>query len=167
MPLACVGEEDHTGHDHEAEALDTHIWTSPRNAITLCQTISQEMQQLDSQNSALYAANCQEYVRQLEQLQAEFETVMDQAQRTSILFADRMPFRYLAEDLGLTCYAAFQGCSADTEPSLATIAFLTQVIEREQLPVVFCLENSDPTVADTLCQATGRAEACSSTPATT
>lgn len=154
LPLECVGEETHD-HDHSGEALDGHIWTDPGNAIALCEAICAAMAELDPTQKSAYEANLAAYRAELEQLQADFAAVMAQAQRTSVVFADRMPFRYLAEALGLDCYAAFQGCGSDTEPSLATIAYLTEVIDTHGIPVVFCLETGEQRVADTLCAATG------------
>jgi len=155
LPLECVGEEDHHDHDHSGEAIDGHIWTDPANAIALCEAITAAMSELDPAQKNAYEENLSLYRTELESLRADFAAVMETAQRNSIVFADRMPFRYLAEALELDCYAAFQGCSADTEPSLATIAFLTETIETKSIPVVFYLENSDQTVADTLSAATG------------
>lgn len=145
--------EDHD-HDHEEE-MDEHVWTSPRNAIALCRGIAEAMQELDPDNRAVYATGCERYCARLEALDQAFADVMAGSVRRTVVFADRFPFRYLADELGLNCYAAFAGCSSDTEPSLATIAFLTEKVQSEQLPVVFYIEFSDQTLADTICAATG------------
>lgn len=153
LPMEYIGEKEE--HAHESGEMDGHIWTSPVNAAAICECIAGTMIELDPAHQSEYADNLTKYTEKLRQLDAEFTAVMAEAVRSSVVFADRMPFRYLAEELGLECYAAFRGCSSDTEPSLATIAFLTETIERHEIPVVFYLETSDQTVADTLCQATG------------
>lgn len=141
--------------EHGEDETDEHVWTSPRNAIAICKGIAAAMQELDPDNQAAYAAGCGRYCSQLETLDQAFAEVMAGSVRRTVVFADRFPFRYLADELGLTCYAAFAGCSSDTEPSLATLAFLTEKVQSERLPVVFYVEFSDQTLADTICAATG------------
>lgn len=157
QPLAAVEElhhehDEHCEHEHDT---DDHIWTSPRNAIVICEGIADALTQIDPTHAETYAAALTDYRAQLQELDDAFAQLMAESVRSTIVFAERFPFRHLAEELGLTCYAAFEGCSSDTEPSLATIAFLTEKIQSEQLPVVFYIEFSTQTVADTLCAATG------------
>lgn len=156
---ACTLEGLQHDHDHDdhapADETDEHVWTSPKNAMTICDGIAAALEQVDPDHAADYAANLSNYQAQLAKLAADFAAVMDGSVRQTVVFAERFPFRHLAAELGLTCYAAFEGCSSDTEPSLATMAFLTEKIQTEQLPVVFYIEFSTQTVADTLCTATG------------
>lgn len=154
LPAGAEDHEEHDGHDGEDE-IDEHVWTSPQNAIAICRGIAAELAALDPAHQADYEARLTDYCAQLQTLDDTFHEVMAQSVRQTVVFAERFPFRYLADELGLTCYAAFAGCSSDTEPSLATVARLTSVVEAQQLPVVFYLEFSDQTLADTICQATG------------
>lgn len=152
-------EEDYDdGHGHEEGEeveYDEHIWTSPVIAQKLVEVIAGNIADLDAGNEDLYAANAEKYINELQDLDAQFQAVVDGAERKTILFADRFPLRYFVDQYGLTYYAAFPGCSTETEPSAATIAYLTEEIEQEQIPVVYYLELSNQKVADTLCENTG------------
>ena len=68
----------------------------------------------------------------------------------TLLFGDRFPFRYLTEDYGLTYYAAFVGCSAETEASFSTITFLAGKLDELALPAVLTIEGSDGKLAQTI-----------------
>ena len=153
--LAETPREGMEIEEEEDDAMDEHVWTSPRNAIAICEGIAAALAEVDPAHADAYAANLEDYRSQLQALDDDFAQVMADSVRSTVVFAERFPFRYLADELGLNCYAAFQGCSSNTEPSLATIGFLTNKILDEQLPVVFYIEFSSETVADTLCAATG------------
>lgn len=150
-------EEHHHGHDHdyddaEGEAeLEEHVWLSLRRAQLGCTAICDALCQLDQENAAQYRENCDAYLRQLQALDERYTTLFEQqAVRASILVADRFPFRYLAEDYGLTYFAAFPGCSAETGASFETIAFLAEQMQQEQLPCVLVTESSDKSLARTI-----------------
>ena len=149
-----------TDNDHKSPAdtepeYDEHVWTSPRNAMLIVQKISEALCEADPANAETYRANTTDYLARLAELDARFQDVVDHAHRHTIVFGDRFPFRYLADAYGLTYYAAFPGCSAETEASAATIAFLIDKVEAEGLPVVFHIELSNPTIANTISEATG------------
>ncbi len=146
-----VVEED--GSD-EPE-LDEHIWTSPRNVIAIVNAICGVLCECDGGNAEAYEANAAAYIEQLSELDAELTELTADCQRHTIVLADRFPFAYLANHYGLDYYAAFPGCASDTEPSLATISFLCDKIEKENIPVIFYIEFSKADVADTICEATG------------
>ncbi|MGL6201846.1 MAG: metal ABC transporter substrate-binding protein [Lachnospiraceae bacterium] len=151
-------DEDEADADHEEEEeveYDEHIWTSPVIAQDLLAVIAETMEGLDADNKDVYAANADSYKTQLQDLDAQFKEVVDNAQRKTIVFGDRFPLRYFVDEYGLSYYAAFPGCSTETEPSPATIAFLTNEIKEEAIPVVYYLELSNETIADTLCENTG------------
>lgn len=149
------GSEDagHAGHG-EAE-LDEHVWTSPKNAKRIVQALADNLEELDAQNAALYTQNTAAYLAQLDELDAAFEAVVQNAKRHILVFGDRFPFRYFADAYGLSYYAAFPGCSTQTEPSAATIAFLIDKIKDEGIPVVFHIEMSNEKMADTISADTG------------
>jgi zinc transport system substrate-binding protein len=156
-------EEDiqHDGDDAEAEAdpgheagFDEHIWLSLRNARTCCIAIAGALTSLDPENGETYQSNLAEYVRQLSALDSAYLAAADAASVKTLLFADRFPFRYLAEDYGLSYYAAFPGCSAETEASFATVVFLSQKVDELQLPCVMVTESADQSIARTVIQNT-------------
>ena len=144
------------GHSHEhEEEPDEHVWTSPKNAIEIVDKITSLICGKDPKNDDSYEKNSADYKEQLEQLDASFREVVDSAKRKTILFGDRFPFRYFADEYGLSYYAAFTGCSTETEASAATVAFLTDKVKEEQIPVVFTIELSNGKIADSICEATG------------
>lgn len=155
------GHEEHEDHgdleDHEdhEEETDEHVWTSPQNAIKIVENITSKLCEMDPDNAGSYEKNSAGYIEQLEMLDASFREVVGQAERRTILFGDRFPFRYFADEYGLDYYAAFPGCSDETEASAATVAFLINKVNEEQIPVIFTIERSNGKLADSICEATG------------
>ena len=142
------GIEESGGHDHEHEdEIDEHIWLSVQNAQVLVSAIQEELCAVDEGNAALYQSNAASYLAELSALDEAFEETVSSAKRSVLVFADRYPFRYLAHDYGLTCYAAFSGCSAESEASFATILALVKHVEEHALPYVMVLENSTQGIA--------------------
>ncbi|MBR6059886.1 MAG: zinc ABC transporter substrate-binding protein [Victivallales bacterium] len=142
-------EHDHHDDDDDRE-LDEHVWLSLRCAARLCQTIAVKLAQLDPEHAAEYQANCKAYAAKLAALDGRYAAMVKSAPRKILLFGDRFPFRYLAEDYGLTCFAAFSGCSAETEASFKTIAFLAGKVDELKLPAVVVLENRHHKIAETV-----------------
>ena len=133
--------EDAEEHEHEEEA-DEHVWLSLKNAKAL--------QELDPDNKDIYAANADAYVKKLSALDAEYQTAVDAASNKTILFGDRFPFRYLVDDYGLRYYAAFVGCSAETEAGFETISFLAKRVDELKLPCVLTIEGAQHKIAETI-----------------
>ncbi len=154
------GAHEH-GHDHEEdhdhEEADEHVWTSPVNAAVITARIAEAMEEKDPANAALYRENAKAYIGELKRLDDSFRRLTESAVRRTLVFGDRFPLRYFAEEYGLDYYAAFPGCSADCEPSAATMAFLINKVRQEQIPVVFCIEFSNGNIARAICETTGAA----------
>lgn len=157
-------EHEHHGHEEHGHGgkiaedepeFDEHVWTSPRKAAEITKAIAKEMEQLDPKNRTVYARNTRHYVKQLLGLEERFRDVVRHGKRKTILFGDRFPLRYLAEDLGLKYYAAFSGCSGNSEASAATVVFLTKKVREDRLPVVFRIELSQGRIARSVAEATG------------
>ena len=136
--------------DEDEPEYDEHIWLSLRNAEALTRAISDALMELDSANAETYAANANAYLEQLSSLDAEYQAAVDAASKDTLLFGDRFPFRYLTEDYGLRYYAAFSGCSAESEASFETIVFLADKVDALGLPAVLTIENSDGRIAQTI-----------------
>lgn len=137
--------------DEEDEAgLDEHVWLSLRNAATACSHIAEQLGALDPANKDAYKANAAAYIEKLSALDARYASAVSGAKADTLLFGDRFPFRYLTDDYGLTYYAAFAGCSAETEASFETIVFLAGKVEELGLSAVLTLENSDGKLAQTI-----------------
>lgn len=151
---AVVGT-DQTSDNTPNPDLDEHVWTSPKNAIAIVNKIRDTYDQLDPDNKATYDSNAAAYTAKLTDLDNQFRTVVDQGKRKTVVFGDRFPLRYFVDEFGLDYWAAFPGCSADTEASASTVAFLTDKVKQEKIPVVFQIELSTGNVANTIAEATG------------
>ena len=147
------GEEHEHHHDEEEEIeYDEHVWLSLRHAQLLCGAICDTLCAKDNVNAATYRANLAAYTAQLDALDAGYADAVKSAKRSTLLFGDRFPFRYLVDDYGLSYYAAFAGCSAESEASFKTIAFLAQKVDELGLQHVMQLENSKGKIARTIIQ---------------
>jgi len=147
-------DQDH-GHSAEEPEYDEHIWLSLRNAAALCQTIADAFGAADPDHREAYARNAAAYGEKLAALDAQIAAAVEAAPHRALLFGDRFPFRYLADDYGLEAYAAFSGCSAETEASFETVVFLANKVDELGLPAVLTLESSDGRIARTIVENTG------------
>ena len=153
--------DDHDGHyehkhdntEHEPE-YDEHVWTSPRNAVLIVEKITSALLNLDD-NSSEYLKNKLAYIDKLTELDHEFTEIVAYSKRKTIVFGDRFPFRYFVEAYGLDYYAAFPGCSDDTEPSIKTVSFLIDKVKTEKIPVVFHAEMGNVKMATTIAKDAG------------
>ncbi|MDR1443591.1 MAG: metal ABC transporter substrate-binding protein [Treponema sp.] len=145
-------EEEEEG---EGPEYDEHVWTSPRNAKLIVRKIADALKLRDGANAAEYERNTAAYLEKLTELDNSFQTMVNGARRKTFIFGDRFPFRYFADAYGLSYFAAFPGCSTETECSAATVAFLIDKVRLEQIPVVFHIELSNEKIADTICEETG------------
>ena len=140
-------------HEHEEEK-DEHVWLSLKNAEVLVNAISDALQKIDPDNKDAYAANTDAYVKRLSDLDAGYQSAVDGAARKTVLFGDRFPFRYLADDYGLSYYAAFAGCSAESEAGFEPIAFLAEKADELNLPYVLTIEGTQHKIAEAIVQNT-------------
>ena len=144
-------------HDHEDEAeYDEHIWLSLKNAQVLVAAISEALQETDPARKDAYAANAAAYAEKLSALDGEYRAAVDSGKYKTLLFGDRFPFRYLADDYGLDYYAAFPGCSAETEASFETVSFLAGKMDALGLPCVLTIEGTQHKIAETIVQNTAQ-----------
>lgn len=146
----------------EEEALegetvyDEHVWLSLKNAMLFCGKIEQALSALDPENAADYAENARAYTEKLRALDARYARAAADAPQKTLLFGDRFPFLYLTEDYGLAYYAAFAGCSAETEASFQTVAFLAEKLDELSLPAVLTIEGAQHNIAETIVQNTAK-----------
>ena len=145
-------DEEHD-HDHEDET-DEHVWLSLRNARKLTAVIANALSEIDPDFGDHYQANASAYMSKLADLDGQYAETVSNAKFKTILFGDRFPFRYLADDYGLNYYAAFTGCSAESEASFATIVFLAQKTDELGLPAVLTIEHPRTRIAETVVQNT-------------
>ena len=144
--------------EEEEESFDEHVWLSLRNAELCVLAIEDALKEKDPQNGDIYEANAAAYVEELDSLDAEYEEVISGAPSDTLLFADRFPFRYLTEDYGLNYYAAFAGCSAETNASFDTITFLAGKVDELDLPAILIIDGSDGSVASTVASCCSRSD---------
>ena len=140
--------------EHEEKEYDEHVWLSLKNTQALCGAITDALAELDPDNAASYQANNTAYCAKLSGLDGQYQTAVDTAAQKTILFGDRFPFRYLVDDYGLRYYAAFAGCSAETEASFETVMFLAGKVDELGLNSVCTIEKSDQKIAQTIVQST-------------
>ncbi|MCQ2473990.1 MAG: metal ABC transporter substrate-binding protein [Saccharofermentans sp.] len=144
-------EEVVEGMEGEADgALDEHIWLSLKNAEIIVGKIAESIETLDSNNADIYKQNAASYIDKLNSLDAKYAEAVENANTKTLLFADRFPFRYLVDDYGLDYYAAFGGCSAETEASFETVTFLAKKIDELSIKTVLTIDGSDSKIAETI-----------------
>ncbi len=145
-------DEAHTDEDAEEEEVeyDEHVWLSLRNAELECQEIEKQLSALDPENQQVYEENLNSYLAKLQELDGKYQDAVNNSTMHTLLFADRFPFRYMVDDYGLDYYAAFVGCSAETEASFETITFLAGKIDELGLHTVLTIEKSDQKIAKTV-----------------
>lgn len=144
-------DEDHAHDADEQEAeTDEHVWLSLGNAQAVCQKIAEKLGEIDPEHEQAYTQNALAYIDQLAALDAKYQAAVDAANNKTLVFGDRFPFRYLTEDYGLDYYAAFVGCSAETEASFETIRFLAEKTDALGLSHVLTIENPNHKIAETV-----------------
>ena len=144
-----------TEEEEDEAEYDEHVWTSPTNAIKITKAISEAMCEKDKENAGYYLDNTEGYIEELEELDREFSAVSALSKGRYFVVGDRFPFRYLADRYGLKYYAAFPGCSAQTEANPVTLAFLINKMKEEKIPVVFKADLSSGNIASSIGEATG------------
>jgi zinc transport system substrate-binding protein len=148
--------EETEAHDHEEEAeYDEHIWTSPANAILMINAIAEALCEADSGNADAYTQQAQSYTAQIQEVDDRIRAIVDAARSKLIIVADRFPFRYLADEFGLDYYAAFSGCSAESDVSAGTLAFLIDKVKEHNIQYVYTIELSNQQVAQAVCEQAG------------
>lgn len=158
-----AGMEDEHDHDQksseaessEAPEYDEHVWLDPQNAVKIVEKIDSTLDEIDPDNKQTYDQNTKIYTGKLNTLDGRFKDMVAGSARKTIVVGDRFPFRYLTDAYGLSYYAAFPGCSTETEPSAATVAFLIDEVKKESIPVVFHTELSNERMADSIAESTG------------
>ncbi|MBO4284555.1 MAG: zinc ABC transporter substrate-binding protein [Clostridia bacterium] len=153
-------EDEHEDHDHDHEhehhhdedepEYDEHVWLSLKNAVILCNAISEKIQKIDPEHKDAYSANTAAYVAKLNDLDAKYAAAVEEATVKTLVFGDRFPFRYMVDDYGLDYYAAFVGCSAESEASFKTIVFLANKVDELGLKSILQIENANHRIAETV-----------------
>ncbi len=149
------GDEDEGHHEEEHEIeYDEHVWLSLKNAKIFVEKIAEVICQKDSKNADVYKNNAANYIAKLNDLDLQYKNIVDSSAKKTILFGDRFPFRYLVDDYGLKYYAAFAGCSAESEAAFETIIFLANKADELKLNVILTIEGTNHKIAQTIVQNT-------------
>lgn len=144
-------EEEESGDEIE---YDEHVWLSLKNAVTFCDEISKSLSVVDEKNAESYKTNCENYTAELENLHKDYTEAVNSANGGTLIFGDRFPFRYMVDDYGIDYFAAFVGCSAETEASFETIVFLAGKVDELGSPAIMTIENSDGKIANSVLENT-------------
>lgn len=147
-------EHDHDHEDEEEKEYDEHVWTSMRNAEVICDAIAETLEEMDPENKEIYQSNAEVYKEKLSALDEEYKETVNNANQKTLVFADRFPFRYLVDDYDLSYYAAFSGCSAESEASFKTVTFLAGKVDELGVKSVLTMEKSDDRIAQTVIENT-------------
>lgn len=143
-------EHESDVHNHEEESYDEHVWLSLINAKLVVNEIATMLEEIDKDNASIYRNNCDSYMAKIDALDAKYHEVVDASQTKTLVFADRFPFKYLVADYGIDYFAAFDGCSAETEASFETVAFLAAKIDELGLDTVLVIDGSDKELAEVI-----------------
>ena len=143
-------EKEHEGHEEEGPEYDEHVWLSLRNAEIFIESITNTLCDMDADNADTYKANAADYIGKLKSLDNDYADAVKNARVKTLLFGDRFPFRYFVDDYGLSYYAAFAGCSAETEASFETVLFLASKLDELGLNAVLKIEGKDQRIAETI-----------------
>ena len=150
---------EHHHHDEEEEVEnDEHIWLSLKNAEMLVKALAESIAKLDTAHATEYHMNAALYIAKISALDAQYRATMENATVKTILFGDRFPFRYLVDDYGIKYYAAFVGCSAESEASFETITFLAGKMDSLALPAIFTIDGSDGKIARAILEASKKSK---------
>ena len=156
--VKAVAESDEgiykTESGEEEAELDEHVWTSPVNAMLISREICNALCEADPLNATEYRENLAGYISELTEIDVELRSVVNDAVRNTLVFADRFPMRYFTLEYGLKYYAAYPGCSSETEPSAKTVAYLIDKVRDEKIPAVLYMEFSNQKMADVICEDT-------------
>ena len=140
-------EKESEDHDHEEIEYDEHVWLSLKRAQKIVKAIADELGELDSTNAKKYQENAEAYIAKLAALDKSYESTVNTVKNKTWIFADRMPFHYLAKDYGITTYAAFNGCSTETNASFNTIVSLAKYVDELGIKHIMTIEGSDKKLA--------------------
>jgi len=138
----------------EEQAYDEHVWLSLTNAKLSCEAIAEAIKNMDDANGDVYQKNLETYTEQLDLLDRQYREIVDSGTKNTLIFGDRFPFLYMVSDYGLDYYAAFQGCSAETEASFETIRFLAEKMDELDMHYILAIDGSDQKIAGTIIENT-------------
>ena len=150
-------EHEHHHHDEEVEN-DEHIWLSVINTKILVSRLAEALAQIDTANAETYKTNATNYTVKLNELDNAYVAAVAQANNKTILFGDRFPFRYMVDDYGIKYFAAFVGCSAESEASFETVTFLAGKMDSLSLPAIFMIEGGNGKIARTILEASKKSK---------
>ncbi len=149
-----VNGEDHESENNNVE-YDEHVWTSIDNSVLIVSEIRDTLCKMDEKNADYYRANAADYIEELKSLKQSISDVVDHAQRKTLVFGDRFPLLYFVKEFGLEYKAAFKGCASDSEAGAETVAYLSDYVSENHIPVVFKLELSSGNIASVISRASG------------
>lgn len=147
-------EHEHEHDEHEHHHNDEHVWLSLPRAKAAVHAIAKQIAQADPAHASAYQSNTEAFEAELEALDQEYRNAAAGGKTNTLVFTDRFPFFYMADDYGLQYYAAFTGCSAESEASFETVALLAQKIDALGIANVITIENRSHKIPETVIENT-------------
>lgn len=153
VTLLCFDDHTEENHEHHHE-FDEHVWTSLKNSSKIIDGLCREISFVDPVNSGFYKKNAKSYISRIDDLDKRFEALFENSERDTIVVADRFPFGYFINDYNLHYLSAYHSCTEDSEPTPKVIGKLIDYVKKENVPVIFCIEFSNRTVASAVAEDT-------------
>jgi zinc transport system substrate-binding protein len=162
MMEACDIHAVEHDHEHSSEdstcalmANDEHVWLAVDNATLIVMAVTNALKGADPDNASVWDKHCEAFKAELISLNTEFRDAVRATSKKTVVIADRHPFGHLFAHLGLTCVAAFPGCSSETSASFETQTKLIEAVKSGELSYIFVIEGSDRKVAEVVSAETG------------
>ena len=158
--VETIDEVEIDGAEKEKEdemegSFDEHIWTSPKNAIKMVEYLKNKFSEIDEENESKYKENAEKYIKQIKEVQADIQEIVNNKKRDRLVFGDKMPMQYFLNEYDLKASAAFNGCSTELEPGIKTITYLVNKVKEEKIPVILYIELSTGKTANMIAKETG------------
>lgn len=144
-------EEEEEGEDGEVEN-DEHIWLSLRRSKICVEAIADAVCQ--KTGSEIPMSNASSYTALIDELDGEYSSFFTDNDVT-ITIADRFPFRYLTADYNIKYFAAFSGCTTETDASFDTIIELSKNFASSGEKVIYITESGDEELAKAVMEQAG------------
>lgn len=152
-------EEDEDHEEHESEShhheYDPHIWLNPQNAIGMVNNITDELCNIDPENTSYYKENAKNYIVQLNLLDTDIENKIKKSSKNKIAFGGTFAYMYFIKRYNLEYISAYESCGEDTEPSASNVKKVIDYMKQNDIHVIFYQELSSGKIADAIAAETG------------
>ncbi|KMN10337.1 metal ABC transporter substrate-binding protein [Pseudomonas helleri] len=134
---------------------DPHAWNSAANGVVYVRNIISALQKADPANASDYQAKGDQYIQQLEQLdayaRAQVQAIPSDKRK---VLTSHDAFGYFGDAYGVTFLSPL-GFSTETEASAADVGKLIKQIKQEHVSTYFFENSSDPRLVKQIADASG------------